>query len=262
MQATRAIDLRTYLPDNSVVLLNKPSGPHARYTMQRAPEGFKPLFDAYMRLPRSGHHYMWQKEYFADGQWTTATYAMLQICDDGSVIEVGDWLHLGGGNFGVFGYRNAAGAHAGLVWCPPGGLRGEPQYDEMTTISQAYSGAALTQNGSRCYSESGLIDVIPSMKVGGITYQDVAHIVMYHGVVIPGRVPVKAGKLPLVAHGVYYRNRSEWDEYAMELWLAKGVGVIQERTPFIENASWWNLPDFVGELFGAPGSWTTQRVAA
>lgn len=256
------VDLRAYFPDNSVVTLNKPGGPHARYTFTRSPAGFKPLFDAHLKLhDKPGHHYVWQKEYFANGAWTTATYGILQICDDGSVIEVGDWLHLGRGEFGVFAYRNDDGSHTGLFWCPPGGLRGEPRYDEMATISQAYSGAALTQNGSRCYSESGLIDVIPTMAVGGKVYQDVAHIVMYHGVTIPGKVPVKARSLPLVAHGVYYRNRQDWDEYAMELWLAKGVGVIKERTPFIERAEWWGLPDFVGELFGTPGSWTTERAA-
>ena len=255
------IDLRKYFPDSSTVVLNNSYGmPHARYTFTRAPDGFKPLYDAYLKVPKAGHHYVWQKEYMTAGVWTTATYGILQICDDGSVREVGDWLHLGGGQFGVFGYRVGE-AHSGLVWCPPGGLTGEAQYDEMETISQAYSGAALTRNGSRCYSESGLIDVIPSMKVGGVTYRDVCHMVMYHGVSIPGRTPVKAGKLPLVANGVYYRNRSEWDEYAIELWLAEGVGIIRERTPFIENASWWNLPDFVGDLFGSAGVWVTEAAA-
>lgn len=255
------IELRKYLPDNRTVVLNNTSGqPHAKYTFSRAPAGFWPLFSAHLRIPKHGHHYVWQKEYLTNGQWVTATYAILQICDDGSVIEVGDWLHLGNGTFGVFGYRSGF-EHAGLVWCPPGGLTGEPQYDEMETISQAYSGAALARNGSRCYSESGLIDVIPSMVVGGVTYHNVCHIVMYHGVQIPGRVPVKAGKLPLVANGVYYRNRSEWDEYAIELWLAPGVGVIRERTPWIENASWWNLPDFSGDLFGTPGVWVTEAAA-
>ena len=257
------IDLREYFPSYSSVLLHKANGvPHARYTFSRAPDGFKPLFDAFLRVDKPGYHYVWRKEYFvSDLLWRTATYGIFQICDDGSVIEVGDWLHLGNGSFGVFGYRHDDGSNAGLVWCPPGGLRGEPQFDEMATISQEYSGAPLTQNGSRCYSESGLIDVIPRMTVGGRVYTDVAHLVMYHGVKIPGREPVKAGRLPLVANGVYYRNRSEWDEYAMELWLARGVGVIRERTPWIENASWWGLPDFCGEIFGEAGSWTTEVAA-
>jgi hypothetical protein len=257
------IDLRKYFPDSSTVVLNNSAGqPHARYTFSRAPDGFLPLFDAYLKVPKAGHHYVWRKEYFVDNLlWRTATYGILQICDDGSVIEVGDWLHLGNGSFGVFGYRHDDGSNAGLIWCPPGGLTGEAQYDEMSTISQAYSGAALTQNGSRCYSESGLIDVIPSMTVGGKTYAGVVHMVMYHGVQIPGRVPVKAGRLPLVANGVYYRNRSDWDEYAIELWLAPGVGIIRERTPWIENASWWNLPDFSGDLFGTPGVWVTEVAA-
>lgn len=254
------IDLRQYFPDNTVVTLNKPTGPHARYTMQRAPAGFKPLFDAHMRLAKPGHHYMWMKEYFVGGQWVTATYALLHIGDDGSITEVGDWLHLGQGNFGVFGYRNASG-NAGLVWCPPGGLTGEAQYDEMATISQAYPGAALVGNGSTCYSESGLIAVLPAVAIKGAIYRDVVHMVMYHGVKIPGREPVKAGRLPLTANGVYYRNRSEWDEYAIELWLAKGIGIVKERTPFIENAEWWGLPNFTGEIFGEPGSWTTEIVA-
>lgn len=257
------IDLRKYFPDSRTVVLNNGAGqPHARYTFSRAPAGFLPLFNAYLKVPKAGHHYVWRKEYFVDNLlWRTATYAILQICDDGSVIEVGDWLHLGNGSFGVFGYRHDDGSNAGLIWCPPGGLTGEAQYDEMSTISQAYSGAALTQNGSRCYSESGLIDVIPSMTVGGVEFRSVAHIVMYHGVQIPGRVPVKAGKLPLTANGVYYRNRSDWDEYAIELWLAPGVGIIRERTPFIENASWWALPDFVGDLFGTAGNWVTEAAA-
>ena len=256
------IDLRQYFPDHNVVLLNKPFNvPHARYTFTRAREGFQPLFDAHMKLPKPGYHYVWQKEYWSGDKWVTATYGILQMCDDGSVYEVGDWLHLGNGQFGVFGYRNDDGTRAGLVWCPPGGLTKEPQYDEMATISQAYAGAALTQNGSRCYSESGLIQLMPNLVVGKESYTEVVHMVMYHGVQNIGAPPIKAKRLPLVANGVYYRNRSEWSEYAMELWLVRGVGIVRERTPFIEDASWWGLPNFIGELFGDPGSWTTERQA-
>lgn len=254
------IDLRKYFPDNNTVVLNRGDGsPHARYTFTKNLSGFKDLYDTHLKLNKPGSHYVWQKEYFTDGKWVTATYGILLMGDDGSVTEVGDWLHLGGGNFGVFGYRNDDGSNTGLVWSPPGGLTGTPQFDEMATISQQTSGGAFTINGSRCYSESGLIDVLPTLKIGTTTYTDVAHIVMYHGVRNLGSVPVKAKNLPLVANGVYYRNRSDWDEYAMELWLAKGVGIIKERTPFIENASWWGLPNFIGELFGEPGSWTTEK---
>lgn len=253
------INLQEYFPDNNVVLLHKSDVSwHARYTFTKRRQGFEPFYDAYLKLDKSGYYYVWQKEYFVENAWKTATYAVLFMGTDGSITEVGDWLNFGDNTYGVFGYRKDDGTNTGLIWSPPGGLKGEPQYDEMNTISQAYSGAALVQNGSKCYSESGLIDVIPSMAINGITYTNVAHIVMYHGVRNIGSVPVKAVKLPLVANGVYYRNRSDWDEYAMELWLAKGVGIIKERTPFIENAAWWGLPNFIGELFSEPGSWTTE----
>lgn len=253
------VNLQEYFPSNNTVTLNRKDGSkYARYTFSAAPEGFKPLYDAYMKMPKAAYHYVWQKEYWTNNAWITATYAIFQMSYDGSVIEVGDWLHLGNNGFGVFGYRNDNGSNAGLIWCPPGGLTGEPQYDEMNTISQAYPGAALTQNGSRCYSESGLIDIIPSMKIGGTTYTNVAHMVMYHGVRNVGSTPVKATKLPLVANGVYYRNRADWDEYAMEVWFVKGVGIIKERTPFIENAAWWGLPNFIGEIFSTPDSWTYE----
>ena len=242
------LDLQKYFPPSGSVLLNKAGAPHSRYTFTLGHPGFKGLYDTFLKPVSPGRHYVWRKEYWTNGAWVTATYAILHMGDDGSVLEVGDWLHLGGGQYGVFGYRNDDGSNAGLVWCPPGGLSTEPQYNEMATISQAYSGAAFVQNGSRCYSESGLID----------TDNGLCHMVMYHGVRNAGSTPVKAKRLPLVANGVYYRNRSEWDEYAMELWLSFGVGVVRERTPFIENAAWWGLPDFVGELFGAPGSWTTE----
>lgn len=257
------IDLREYFPDHKVIYLNKQkSTPSARYTLTKNRAGFDELYNSLLKLSKTGYYYVWQKEYFVNGVWTTATYGILFIGDDGSVTEVGDWLHLGGGNFGAFGYRNSLdGSNCGLIWSPAGGLTGIPQFNEMSTISQAYSGAAFAQNGAKCYSESGLIDVIPSMTVGGVVYTDVAHIVMYHGVRIPGQASLKAVDMPLVANGVYYRNRSDWDEYAMELWLAKGVGIIKERTPFIENARWWGLPNFVGELFSVPGSWTTEAMA-
>ena len=257
------IDLREYFPDHRVIYLNKQNGtPHARYTLTKNRVGFEGLYNSLLKLPKTGNPYVWQKEYYKSGVWTTATYGILFMGDDGSVTEVGDWLHLGGGNFGAFGYRNhTTGANCGLVWSPAGGLSGEPQFDEMNTIAQAYSGAAFALNGAKCYSECGLIDVIPSMEVGGAVFTDVAHIVMYHGVKNPGVLPLKEGKLPLTANGVYYRNRAEWSEYAMELWMVKGVGIIKERTPFIENASWWGLPNFVGELFSAPGSWTTEAMA-
>lgn len=257
-------NLQQYFPNNAVNNLHKADGsPHARYTLTKNRAGFDGLYNSLLKLPKAGDYYVWQKEYFKNGVWETATYGILFMGADGSVSEVGDWLHLGGGNFGAFGYRKSDGSNTGLVWSPAGGLSGTPQFDEMATISQAFSGAAFAQNGSRCYSECGLIDVIPSMAVNGVIYTDVAHIVMYHGVSIPGRTPLKATTMPLVANGVYYRNRADWDEYAMELWLVKGVGVVKERTPFIENASWWGLPNFIGELFSETSeSWTTSIVTA
>ncbi len=208
------------------------------------------LYESLLKLPNlDGEICVWQKEYF-NNEWTTSTYGVLFLGNDLSVTEVGDWLHLGNGNFGAFGYQNANGENCGLKWSPAGGLSEVPQYAEMLTVSQAYPGAAFSTSGASCYAESGLIDVIPSMEVGGQVFNDVVHMVMYHGVNLPGQVPVKADSLPLTAHGVYYRNRWEWNEYAMELWLAPGVGVIKERIPFIENAEWWGLPNFVGDLFG------------
>jgi len=246
------IDLRQYFPSGSnTIVYNRFDGTHhARYTFTRNHPSFIPLYESLLKLPNlEGEICVWQKEHF-NNEWTTSTYGILFLGNDLSVTEVGDWLHLGNGNFGAFGYQNANGENCGLKWSPAGGLSEVPQYAEMLTVSQAHPGAAFSTSGASCYAESGLIDVIPSMEVGGRVFNDVVHMVMYHGVNLPGQVPAKADRLPLTAHGVYYRNRSEWNEYAMELWLAPGVGVIKERIPFIENAEWWGLPNFVGDLFG------------
>jgi hypothetical protein len=79
---------------------------------------------------------------------------------------------------------------------------------------------------------------------------------MYHGVKTPN-VPAVRCVGPVSASGAYYQSFKDYSSYAIELWIAKGIGVIQENTPFIEDATYWGLPNCTGDIFTNPGSWKT-----
>lgn len=270
------IDLRMYFPDNNKVILNRADGSvSTRYTLQRslpgAPTGVDALYNYYMNLNKSGVPYMWEKEYWKSAAWCIATYGTLFMGDDQSITETGDWRSITGCTpNGVVTYKTSAGALSGLCWAPAGGLSESAAIVEGLQVwAQNVNGGAIVNSGTTCYSKTGLIELLPTYTppygrglcgtwAAGLskTYTDVAHIVMYHGTKTTGLNPCRCVG-PTSANGAYYQSYKDYESYAIELWLANGIGIIQECTPFIENAAFWGLPNCTGDIFSLPGSWTT-----
>ena len=259
-QAVDTVDLGAYLPESNQVVLSKASGaPHARYTFTKSHSGFTGLYASLMDQGKPGYHYVWQKEYMIAGSWCTKTYAILFVGQDGSVKEVGDWLSQGSSCSPsiAFGYRDWWNKPTGLVWVPPGGLKGSAVASEMHVAAQASPGAAYAINGYRAFSKTGLVEVLPSMTIGQFTFRNVVHLVMYHGTRSPTPTPVRCDHQPTTASGSYYQSFKDYSSYAIELWLAPGVGVIKENTPFIEDASYWGAGNCIGQIFEPEKSWAT-----
>jgi len=264
-----AVNLQDYFPQVSgTVYLNKLNGePHAKYTFTSAQAGFKSLYDQFLTINKLGHHYTWRKEYWVDGAWCTSTYTVMFMGDDLSITEVGDWFATTPCTPNVvFGYK-LGGGNAGLIWAPPGGLTSTPVIVEaLNTAVQNTPGATYTTNGYQAYSKVGIIEVLPEYTVpfgggtGGVwaedngrTFQNVVHMVMYHGTRSPSSVTVRCQTLsPIAAYGAYYQSFKNYNSYAIELWLAPGIGIIQEDTPFIEDASYWGYSNCNGTLFKTP----------
>lgn len=254
------VDLRAYIPSNAQTVLSKPTGQHARYTFKRSPSGFLGLYTGLMNLNRPGSHYTWQKEYMINGAWCTKTFAILFVGDDGSVTEVGDWLSQGTSCTPsvAFGYKDSAGNPAGLVWAPAGGLATTATVREMNVHAQAYSGAAYSNTNHKAFSKTGLVDLVPEMRVGQYVFFNVLHLVMYHGTRAPSPVPVRCHNSPIKANGVYYQSYKDYNSYAIELWLAPGVGIVKESTTFIEDAAYWGIENCTGAIFDPTRTWVTS----
>ena len=265
-----AVDLQQYFPQYAVIQYKKADGSdYARYTFQKSPSGIDSLYNGYMSLGIAGSPYMWRKEYWKASAWCTATYAVLFMGDDGSVTETGDWMVSATACTPntMLGYRKPNGSNTGLVWASAGGLSDTPEIREMDVFRQNTPNAAVTNSGTDAYSKTGLVEVLDYYtppygrdaegvwrEGGGKTYTDVIHIVMYHGTRTATPAPVRCIG-PISAKGVYYQSYKDYNSYAIELWLARGVGIIQENTPYIEDASWWGMSNCTGNMFQWPGQW-------
>lgn len=256
-----ALDLREYLPVTTNTYLSANGTNNAKYTFSQD-GSFNNFYNTFHGLNKAGNVYVWTKQYWINGAWCTKTYGVLFKAADLSVTEVGDWATAGNG-VGcapsiAFGYKtyDSPAKNTGLTWSPVGGLtENVASYNEMQTISQASSGAAYALNGYQAYSKTGLIEVLPTFKTEygrgadgawcagcGKTYTDVAHIVMYHGTRNGNTVKIECGTFaPLTANGVYYQGFKNYNGYAIELWLDKTKGIIQEKTTFIADGAYWGF---------------------
>lgn len=261
--SAESVSLRDYLPAQNQVVLSKANGkPHARYTFTRNHSGFQGLYRSLMDIGKAGQTFVWQKEYMTGGAWCTKTYAIFFLADDGSVTEVGDWLaNSGCAPSMAFGYRTGANVPTGLVWSPAGTLNATPSTREMAVHRQATPNAAYENTGHFAYSKVGLVSLVPEMTVGHRVFKDVAHVVMYHGTQAPIPAPVRCANSPIRATGVYYQSYKNYNSYAIELWLAKGIGVIKESTSFIEDAAYWGLSNCNGRIFSSSAEWDTALTA-
>jgi hypothetical protein len=257
------LPLREYLTNGTCSLV--PQGatqPGSRYTFADASPSFQSLYNALLSQSKPGQVKTWRKEYFVGGVWCTKTWGILLYANDGSITEVGDWLpsSVDCRPDTALGYKALnSEAPAGLVWCPPGGLTAAPAYAEVRVARQIRPGAAYQTFGHSAYSKAGLVELLDSYTLpNGDTYSDVAHFVMYHGVKAPNKVPARCPHCPIAADGVYYQTREGFATYAMEFWAARGVGIIRERTPFIEDGSYFGLSNCTGSIF-SPGYFDSSR---
>ena len=269
-----ALDIRDYFANGTNKLNSVNGGDYSRYTFTTDHSGFASLYNTYLTLNKAGHTLIWQKEYKSGTGWCTKTYGVLFKGDDKSITEVGDWLASNNGctpNV-LFGYKTAlsGGANTGLIWSTTDGLA-SVGVAEMYTAGQASTGSPYATNGSAAFSKTGLIEQLVTFQPAygrcqdgswsslcGKVYTDVIHIVMYHGTKT-GSPMVRCSNSPISANGAYYQSYKNYNSYAIELWLARGIGIIQENFPFVEDASYWQgaFPNCSGGVFSAPNAWTT-----
>jgi hypothetical protein len=268
-------DLRSYFPNSNTVILNKNSGSiSTKYTFLKDPHnGIENVYWGYHNLNKAGVPYQWCKQYWRNGAWCTDTYAILFMGDDQSVTETGDWYASTPCTPNVvLGYKTTGGANTGLAWAPAGGISTTPAIVECDVWRQNTPGAAYTNSGTKTYSRAALIEHFDTFTpkfgrdVNGVwgeglskSYLDVIHIIMYHGTKNASSPQVRCVG-PMTANGAYYQSYKDYNSYAIELWLAAGVGVIQENCPFIEDASAWGgtISNCSGDIFANPvGSWVT-----
>lgn len=268
-----AVDLQQYFPDNAINTYRKATGAvSARFTLRKslpgAPTGIDNLYYSYHDLGKPGSPYMWRKEYWKNEVWCTETYGVLFMGEDGSVTETGDWFASTPCTPNtVLGYKTPSGINTGLLWGPAGGLSEVPTIAEMDVWRQQTPGAVYANNGSKAYSKTGVIEYLAEYTVpygrdengvwgagNGKTYYDVVHMVMYHGTKVPNRPLVRCVG-PISAQGAYYQSYKDYNSYAIELWLSKEDGIIQENHPFIEDGTFWGMQNCTGDIFQWPGQW-------
>lgn len=263
------IDLREYFPADSQIELRKSTGEkNTRYLLRKNPSGYDSTYANFLNLGKPGSLYLWRKEYWRNGAWQIATDGLLFMGDDMSVTEVGDWMYTPAGGV-VVGYKSV-GVPTGLAWSGVGGINSSPVIVEANVWQQLAPGAAYLHHGQQTYSKCGLIEHYDSFTPDfgrsadgiwaeglGKTYDDVVRIVMYHGNKTPSSSPIRCElNSPLSARGPYYQPYKDYNSYAIELWLAKGVGIIQENTPFIEDGGYWGITNCRGSALGEPLIWS------
>lgn len=268
-----AIDLTQYLPQFQQAIYRKADESlYSRYTFQESPMPLDNLYANYMNLNKPGVPMMWRKEYWQNSAWCTQTYGALFKGEDKSVTETGDYMpsSVPCQPNTILGYKTNTGTPTGLQWSGPGGLSDVPAVVEMNVWRQNSPGAAYTDSGSDAYSKTGLVAhhvaFTPEYgrdeqgvwrKGGAMTYYDVVHLVMYHGTKTVGRAKVRCDVPPPAAEGAYYQDYKEYNSYAMEMWFARDVGLVQERTTFIADGGYWGMTNCRGHVFEPTAGWTT-----
>lgn len=224
--------------------------------------GYAALYTDFLDQGTPGRLVSWEKTYpFGEGGRRTATTGLLWFADDGSVTEVGDWYNstlCGDGDaFVAFGYQALdSSTPLGLIWSPPGGVRSEPSPEvEVRVLRQTCPGDAYVYNRFDAHSSVALIAHHETWQApygmdegvwragAGRVYRDVIQLVLFHGTRSPD---IKSGAVAPVRCGEeldstyeragLYRSFSNYETYAIEAYLARGVGYVHETVLFTESA--------------------------
>ncbi|MEI8258089.1 MAG: hypothetical protein WCJ30_20625 [Deltaproteobacteria bacterium] len=235
---------------------------YATYVFQPATSDFDLLYTSLMDQGTPGHLITWQKIYDSPHAGCTATYAQLWMGDNRSVTEVGDWFATDGCTPSIaFGYHTLDRSRpSGLTWSPTGGVNYTTSAPvEVSVFHQATPGAAYAPGGAEAYSDVVLLEHFDAWTapVGrsaagawvageGRTYADVVRVLFYHGVrdaeIIAGaRAPTRcttASYDPSSPNGRLYHSYSNYESYTIELYLARGHGIVREALGFTESSYW------------------------
>jgi hypothetical protein len=252
------VDLRAYFPANRKNTLASASGQYVHdYTFLPADASFQALYDSLLSLGKPGEVRVWQKTYPTSGGCAgpySPDFGVLLLGDDASVTEVGDWVSASDACHAntAFGYRDpATGAPSGLAWAPPGGLTrasGGAVFG-LQVWRQNEPGGAYADGGFTAYATTSLVEALatyapPYGRSGGVwhagggkTYSDVVRILFHHGPGGPGLADVTCSSLdPAWPYSATYHHQPGYQSYALEYYLAKGVGVVQESLLYTESS--------------------------
>jgi hypothetical protein len=231
----QAANLQDYFPSNRTSYYADSSGTvTTRYEFK-----YTKGFDDW-EIDKKGRMYTWKKSFLLGNRFVTKTIQPLLFGRDQSVIE------LGGKKKG----QQVTYSNNGLYWSGKGGLSTN-FYTRQTNV--LVNGEVI----GRAYSHSALVEQLPVYTLEGgnrKTYNDVIHIIMYHGT--DNSEPVRCWDKPQVGEGVYSPFKG-YNSYAMELWMARGIGIIKQVIPYIEDGrTRWDMPNCTGNLFSGGESYT------
>ena len=243
----QAANLGDYFPQNRVSYYADSNGNMtARYGFEKHSPGLQKAF----KFKKGGTIGGWDKSYFNGSYFQHIVVQPLYFGNNQSVIELG-----GLKNEGKVTYK-IGDISTGLYWSAPGGL----SYGYRTKQMDVYVNG--NHGDLRAYSRTRLIEQLPSYTLehgNRQTYQDVVHIVFYHGTKTTAHDIVRCfDKQVLNAENQPYIAMKGYNSYAVELWLARGIGVIKERQIFSEQRE--GERNCAGNMFDGGENWTNYLI--
>jgi hypothetical protein len=248
--SVQAINLQDYFPENRVnYFANAQGGLTARFDFTKNNTSMRKKF----KFKKTGTVGSWGKAYNVGGYYKHLVTQPLFFGSDLSVVE------LGGIKEGGQTTYKSGGAYTGLYWSAPGGI----DHNFKTKVMDVYVNG--NHGDLRAYSRTRLIEVLPNftLEAGNRqTYQNVAHMVMYHGTATAAKKTVRCWNAPVLSVGyVPYIPMKGYNSIAIELWLAPGVGIIKHRIAWAESPDGRHgFARCSGNMFTGGDSWTDYLV--
>lgn len=253
-----AVNLQEYLVPSSHTYASAGGYEGTRYTFSKGSSTFTKLYKKHWKAKRTGSLYTWSKDFKVNGVFKHKVTQPLWYGLDESVIELG-----GVKAKGITSYSKG-GSKTGLYWSGKGGL--SPNFVTNTM-------AVLVNNssiGMQAYSRVKLVELLPEYTpeygkdANGVfargnsrTYTNVVHLIMYHGT-NRGDKPIRCWNKPRLSDStVEYIPMKNYNSYTMELWIAKGVGIIKHVVPYIEDGhTTWGQPNCIGNIYSGNETYT------